>query len=70
VQLGLPDRDIANIVGLNACRVIAQNLAGGTYDYDQAVNLCGRYGPPRPAESPIERKNRQQRICSKSVIRS
>ena len=69
-QLGMGDHDIANIVGLNACRVIAQNLAGGTDDYDQAIGLCGRYAPPHPAENQTERKKRRQKICSKGAIRS
>ncbi len=45
----LAEDDIANILGRNACRVVAQSLSGGSFVDAQA--LCSRYGAPRSSRS-------------------
>jgi membrane dipeptidase len=37
---GFSNEQVANIAGLNACRVIAQRLSGGSLDYGAAKQLC------------------------------
>ena len=39
-KAGFTDEQVANIAGLNACRVIAQRLSGGNLKYDAAKKLC------------------------------
>ena len=46
----LSEDELANILGRNACRVIAQSLSGGTFA--AADGLCSRYGDPATRHSP------------------
>jgi microsomal dipeptidase-like Zn-dependent dipeptidase len=45
-KAGFTDAQVANIAGLNACRVIAQRLSGGRLDYGEAHKLCRSSLPP------------------------
>ena len=60
----LSQDELANILGRNACRVIAQSLSGGTFA--AADGLCSRYGDPAPGtaqEDDAARKARQREHC-------
>lgn len=60
----LSEDELANILGRNACRVIAQSLSGGTFA--AADGLCSRYGDPASGtaqEDDAARKARQREHC-------
>lgn len=53
-RAGFTDEQVANIAGVNACRVIAQRLSGGHLNYDDAKRFCRSSLPTdlRPCDEP------------------
>jgi microsomal dipeptidase-like Zn-dependent dipeptidase len=61
-EAGFSQDDIANIAGRNACRVIAQSLSHGSFDYAAAKALCRR--PSSPVQWRPPRSEQTKEICS------